>query len=106
VEIVDRIESKQKRLKFPHVSINFSISGFNFGYRQTGEQVDDVTLPKWCRCDARLFTLVNRQALESIHVTQNLHNWIDLVFGYKQTGKAAVEAVNVFHPSVSSMTKE
>ncbi|XP_064622032.1 lysosomal-trafficking regulator-like isoform X2 [Lineus longissimus] len=80
---------------------NFFINaeGYAFGHRQTGEQVDDVTLPKWCQCDARLFTLVNRQALESAHVTQNLHNWIDLVFGYKQTGKAAVEAVNVFHPS-------
>ena len=72
---------------------------FNFGIRQNGEQVDDVKLPVWCRNNARLFTLINRQALESNFVTQNLNHWIDLIFGYMQKGKAAVDAVNVFHPA-------
>ena len=30
---------------------------------------------------------------------QELSHWIDLVFGYKQTGQEAKDAVNVFHPA-------
>ena len=38
----------------------------------------------------------HRQALESDHVSVHLHEWIDLIFGYKQKGPAAAEALNVF----------
>jgi hypothetical protein len=36
--------------------------------------------------------------LESEAVTRQLHNWIDLIFGYKMRGPLAVEHVNVFYP--------
>jgi WD40 repeat protein len=76
-----------------------NLEGFDFGQRQTGEQVSDVLLPLWAHGDERLFILKHRQALECDYVSRNLHKWIDLVFGYKQAGPAAIEAVNVFHPS-------
>lgn len=40
---------------------------------------------------------VSNQALECDYVSAHLHEWIDLIFGYKQQGPPAVEAVNVFH---------
>lgn len=39
-----------------------------------------------------------KEALESPYVSQNLHNWIDLIFGNKQKGQAAIDADNVFYP--------
>lgn len=32
-------------------------------------------------------------------MSAHLHEWVDLIFGYKQTGQAAIDAVNVFHPA-------
>lgn len=51
---------------------------FDFGRRQNGLKVNDVNLPPWCRSDPRLFVLINRQALESDHVSKYLDHWIDL----------------------------
>lgn len=65
------------------------------GELQDQGTVDDVVLPPWAR-DAYEFVLLQREALESDYVSENLHYWIDLIFGYKQTGAAAVEALNVF----------
>jgi hypothetical protein len=69
---------------------------FDFGETQRGKTVHDVTLPKWAKGDPKRFIRIHRQALESEYVSKNLHHWIDLVFGYKQRGKEAVEALNTF----------
>ena len=38
-----------------------------------------------------------KQALESTYVSNNLHKWIDLIFGYKQRGQEAIKANNLFY---------
>ncbi|CBZ52703.1 hypothetical protein NCLIV_024920 [Neospora caninum Liverpool] len=50
------------------------------------------------RGDAASFLLHLRRALEGTWTSKHLHNWIDLIFGYKQTGEPARLAHNVFHP--------
>ncbi|KAG9237943.1 hypothetical protein BJ875DRAFT_540065 [Amylocarpus encephaloides] len=71
---------------------------FNFGTRQSdGGSVDSVQLPPWAKGDPKIFIAKHREALESPHVSKHLHQWIDLIFGCKQRGEAAIESVNVFH---------
>lgn len=38
------------------------------------------------------------KALECDYVSAHLHEWIDLIFGYKQQGQPSLEANNLFHP--------
>lgn len=71
---------------------------YDFGVLQNmTTAIDSVDLPPWAKGDPKIFIEKHREALESPHVSANLHHWIDLVFGSKQKGEAAVEAVNVFH---------
>nr|CAB3264214.1 neurobeachin [Phallusia mammillata] len=59
-------------------------------------KVHDVILPPWAK-SADDFVRVNRMALESEIVSCQLHQWIDLIFGFKQRGPEAVRATNVFY---------
>ena len=61
-----------------------------------GVIVDDVKLPAWAK-DSFDFIRLNREALESDHVSDHLHEWIDLIFGYKQRGAQAEKAYNLFY---------
>ncbi|KAK3719916.1 Beige protein-like 1 [Vermiconidia calcicola] len=74
-----------------------NINKYDFGVKQAaGEAVNDVKLPPWAKGDPYVFVTKHREALESPFVSERLHQWVDLVFGYKQRGEAAVEATNVF----------
>ncbi|XP_071951821.1 neurobeachin-like isoform X2 [Antedon mediterranea] len=69
---------------------------FNFGKLEDGSLVDDVVLPPWAKSPED-FIRINKLALESEFVSCQLHQWIDLIFGYKQRGPEAVRATNVFY---------
>eukprot|EP00026_Physarum_polycephalum_P001800 Phypoly_transcript_01803.p1 GENE.Phypoly_transcript_01803~~Phypoly_transcript_01803.p1 ORF type:complete len:984 (+),score=105.94 Phypoly_transcript_01803:185-3136(+) len=70
--------------------------GLDLGPKQNGVRLGDVVLPPWAT-DTKDCIRQLRAALESDYVSENLHNWIDLIFGYKQTGPKAIEANNVFY---------
>ncbi|KAK3103345.1 hypothetical protein FSP39_018631 [Pinctada imbricata] len=72
-------------------------NNYDLGCKQSGVELGDVVLPTWAKSDTREFIRAHREALESDYVSAHLHEWIDLIFGYKQQGPLAVDAVNVFH---------
>ncbi|OHS93041.1 hypothetical protein TRFO_40630 [Tritrichomonas foetus] len=65
---------------------------------------EHVVLPEWCSNSPQTFVDVMRSCLEKC---EKLSDWIDLIFGYKQTGEAALQAKNLFLPtSYHSSTAE
>ncbi|KAD3069191.1 hypothetical protein E3N88_37071 [Mikania micrantha] len=77
----------------PEILLNEN--SIDFGTTQLGDKLDCVKLPPWAE-NAVDFVHKHRMALESEHVSAHLHEWIDLIFGYKQRGKEAISANNVF----------
>uniref|UniRef100_A0A665VYM3 Neurobeachin n=1 Tax=Echeneis naucrates TaxID=173247 RepID=A0A665VYM3_ECHNA len=69
---------------------------YELGVRDDGVPVCDIELPAWAK-KPEDFVRINRMALESEFVSCQLHQWIDLIFGYKQRGPEAVRALNVFN---------
>ncbi|XP_016338588.1 neurobeachin a [Sinocyclocheilus anshuiensis] len=78
----------------PEMFVNSS--GYDLGVREDRTAVCDVELPVWAK-KPEDFVRINRMALESEFVSCQLHQWIDLIFGYKQRGPEAIRALNVFH---------
>lgn len=70
---------------------------FDLGRLQfSKETIDAVKLPEWAKTPED-FINQHRLALESEFVSNHLNDWIDLIFGYKQKGQAAIDALNVFY---------
>lgn len=70
--------------------------GISYGVRQNGKTVGDVELPPWAKSPCDVIRVL-REALESDYVSNNLHNWIDLIFGYKQRGQQAELHDNLYY---------
>lgn len=64
-------------------------------FKSLHEDMDDMALPHWCNNSSDAFISYHRSLLESAHVSQQLHKWIDLNFGDALSGKRAVAEKNV-----------
>ncbi|KAM9314187.1 lipopolysaccharide-responsive and beige-like anchor protein isoform 2-T2 [Pholidichthys leucotaenia] len=78
----------------PEMFVN--ANSYNLGVMEDSTLVSDVVLPPWAKTPEE-FVRINRLALESEFVSCQLHQWIDLIFGYKQQGPEATRALNVFY---------
>ncbi|KAJ6228101.1 beige/beach-related [Anaeramoeba flamelloides] len=85
---------------FPEFLSN--LNNTNFGVLNLNEhhlenrRIGNIKVPKWANNSFEEFIKIHRRALESDYVSANLHHWIDLIFGFKQTGEEAKKAINVF----------
>ena len=77
----------------PELYIN--INNYVYGKTTDNFQVLDVVLPPWAMNSPRLFSKMNKKALESQFVSQHINDWIDLIFGYKRSGSEAKKSFNV-----------
>lgn len=83
-----------------------NVNSYDLGFTQSGKCANSVTLPPWAKGSAINFIRIHRKCLESIFVSKKLNLWIDLVFGCKQQGMHAIEALNVFPPASYTRTFE
>lgn len=98
ITLVDLGEVKEVVPEFYYLPSVFVNKGrFDMGTSQNGVKINDVVLPRWAKGSADVFVSKMRAALEGNIVSASLHQWINLIFGVKQRGPAAVKANNVFY---------
>ncbi|GJY31366.1 protein GFS12 isoform X1 [Tanacetum coccineum] len=59
--------------------------------------MSNLAVPSWADSPEE-FIRLHREALESNRVSCQINHWIDIIFGYKMSGPAAISAKNVMLP--------
>lgn len=82
---------------FAHGEFLLNSNNFDLGYCDDNKtiMVSDVELPEWAQGGSSMYVYINRMALESDYVSENLNKWIDLIFGINQKSS---QHYNVYHP--------
>ena len=57
---------------------------------------DNVVLPEWANKNPHFFV---ETSMKLLNCAPDMEKWIDLIFGFKETGAAAIEYKNLFLPS-------
>eukprot|EP01060_Flectonema_neradi_P032222 TRINITY_DN5086_c1_g1_i1.p1 TRINITY_DN5086_c1_g1~~TRINITY_DN5086_c1_g1_i1.p1 ORF type:complete len:2992 (+),score=590.07 TRINITY_DN5086_c1_g1_i1:220-9195(+) len=70
-------------------------NNLNLGTNRDGELLGDVVLPPWANSPEH-FIATQREALESEYVSNNINEWLDLIWGFAQSGEEAAKRLNVF----------
>mmetsp|Transcript_5176 Transcript_5176/g.6108 ORF Transcript_5176/g.6108 Transcript_5176/m.6108 type:complete len:432 (-) Transcript_5176:904-2199(-) len=82
-------------------------NGIDLGRMQSSKAICDVELPAWAHNDPYRYVCELKKYLESESVSATLHHWIDFIYGYKQRGKEAVKAINVYpHYTYEQLAKD
>ena len=58
--------------------------------------VNEIEMPPWSLNDAYIFIKYHREMLESIEISEKIHEWFNIIFGSKQKGKSAKHIHNLF----------
>ena len=59
--------------------------------------VNDILLPPWANNDGYNFIKLHREMLESVEISEKIHDWFNIIFGSKQKGKKAKAINNLFN---------
>eukprot|EP00477_Mikrocytos_mackini_P002382 GAHX01002642.1.p1 GENE.GAHX01002642.1~~GAHX01002642.1.p1 ORF type:complete len:1938 (-),score=271.25 GAHX01002642.1:57-5870(-) len=86
-----------------------NVGRYNLGIKQDGLKVNHVVLPNNITSlgmGPDEFIIWHRNYLESYEVSSDIHNWIDLIFGFKQKGVQAKMSLNAFNSLTYSRPQE